>query len=583
MITAEQARKELRIRKAKREQARRSVFHFLKYTFQKYTKENWHHKLISRYYQDAVERKRRRVMVMVPSRHMKTENMERAYAWAYGRDSDERIMHCAATVRRARKTSINVKRNVKDRRFTDVWPNFLKEGVGRTRTIRNKEVKEDQMAFWELGNETRGSFLASGVGGNITGDGYTIGSIDDPYPGSQEARSPTYAETIESWYFETFLDRQDEDNSSIILTMHRWGVKDLMAVILERDGIRSYNDHKPSEGCPEWNGREDGAWDVLCLPRMMDAEAYPWKHPDDHREEGDLLWPERFGMKHAEELMRSPQIWAAKQQQRPKPEGGNIINRKHFTTVKPNQVPTGGKFARLWDLAATDKLDGKRNNPDFTAGGLVQYVEGKLYIWHVAACQQSPLKRHKTILRNAKQDRHDFGDLVLNTWEEEGGASGKDVTVTYKHLLKDYLRQPTRVGKSKEFYVRILSNKAETGDVYIVDYRHWIHEKHDNLTFMDEAELFPSPIYHDDRIDAVAKACWVVSGGSIEDLESPDRDHKPVQPKSTMDQVEEAIIKGLIPPKVENLKGILEAIADKYVNEGDADKADLFLDEVDKL
>ena len=36
-------------------------------------------------------------------------------------------------------------------------------------------------------------------------------------------------------------------------------------------------------------------------------------------------------------------------------------------------------------------------------------------------------------------------------------------------------------------------------------------------------------------------------------------------------------------PKIEGLAIILESIADKYAGEGDAEKADLFLDEVDKL
>lgn len=175
MISPEQAQKELRRREARREQARRSVFHFLKYTFRHYKWENWHHKVVADFYKSLIERKITRGIVMLPPRHSKTEGCERAISWAYGKTHynddgtikrlgcNEKVIHCSSTINRARKTSVNVKRIVRDNLFLEVFPNFMRDGVSRTRVIKGRDVKEDQNTFWELGSGTRGSFLAAGT------------------------------------------------------------------------------------------------------------------------------------------------------------------------------------------------------------------------------------------------------------------------------------------------------------------------------------------------------------------------------------------------------------------------------------
>lgn len=580
-LSPEQAKLILRGRKARREKARRNILDFIKYTFKTYADENWHHHLITRHYQKAISGEIKRLMIFVGPRHGKTEMLERSMSWAYGHNPDLKIIGCAYGSKRATDSSKKINENIKDPKFYEVFHEHKGSEFFKTGST-------DQQSQWSLGGGYRGGYLAAGVNGPIVGFGGKILIVDDPVKTRQDAESPIYQQATKEWYFGTLLNRQDDKDSTIIIINTRWNTKDLCGCILEIEGIKSYNGHKPSKGCPEWNGQQDGKWDILCLPTEMDEEGMLWKHPDDPRGVGDALWPQKFPSSFLEQFKGVKHDWYSLYQGRPKTKGGNLINGKWLTdnTVKPEQVPVGGKRVRFADLAATEKkvgAKGKINDPDFTASGHVQYVDGKFYIWHVSACQKSPLARDKDLLAHAKKDKHDFGDKVLITWEEEGGASGKDVTEKYKILFKDFLRQPTRVGKSKKFYVDLFANKAETGDVYIVDYRGWIQEKHDNNTFIDECEMFPSPLCHDDRIDAVAKACFVASGGAIEELGSPDVMERPKEDKSIMEQVEEAVLNKTELPGVEGVERILEAIADKYVNEGDAEKADLFLDEVDKI
>ena len=76
MISILDAKKERRVRYAKREKARRNILDFTKYTFKQYKHENWHHELIARHYQQAICKSLRRLMIFLPPRHMKTEMLE---------------------------------------------------------------------------------------------------------------------------------------------------------------------------------------------------------------------------------------------------------------------------------------------------------------------------------------------------------------------------------------------------------------------------------------------------------------------------------------------------------------------------
>lgn len=495
MLTREEILKHIRIEKAKRILARRRLFDFTKYTFKAYRNENWHHKLISQFVQSAIDKNIRRAMIFAPPRHMKTENMQRAFSYAFGKNYDLKLMLCAYGADKAYKISNHIKQNIEESVFKLIFPDF--PGIAGVNQVKN----------WSLGNGHRGESIAAGVGGPITGEGFNLGYIDDPVKSREEAESPTYQDKIFDWYEGTFLNRQDEADAVILITNTRWNRKDLCGKILEADGIATYNGHFPGKGCPEWNGSYDGIWHILCLPAIMDEEAYPWKHEDDPRELDDALWPQRFPVEFLEQFQKNKYNWASLYQQRPKPKGGNLIDGKWFEIV--DKMPPGAKIVRFWDFAGTPKEERKKNDPDFTAGGLVGVKDNILYICDVQASRDTPLNIEKMVKQTAVLDDIEYGK-VEQYWEEEGGAGGKHITDHYNTLLSAHWRKPYRVGKNKEFYIDLLANKAEAGEVKLVSGK-WVSEKHDGNTFIDEAEEFPKG-RHDDRIDAVSKACYILTG-----------------------------------------------------------------------
>ncbi len=545
---------------------------------------------------------------MLPPRHSKTEGCERAMSWAYGKThynedgtikrlgSDEKIIHCSSTMTRARKSSVNVKRTVRDNLFTEVFPKFLREGISRTRTIKGRDVKEDQNTFWELGSGTRGSFLAAGTNTSIMGEGFTIGNIDDPTGTAQDAESPVIQDAEEDWFTGTFMDRQDDEDSVIMLTMQRWGTKDMIARRLLNEGMASYNTHVPQEGVPEWNGMPDGEWHVLCLPRLMDEEAMEWKHPDDPRELGEVLWPQRYSKKMALKFIKNlpRHIWESKHQQRPKTRGGNLINRAWFKDPLED-FPRGGRLIRLWDLASTPKEERKKNNPDFTAGALLTYFQGMVYIIDLVATQIATKAKYDLIKQTAVMDDAMYGS-VMQVWEQEGGSSGVDTTVTLNELLDAHLRAPMQVRKNKNFYIELFANKAETGNVRVIK-GPWLHRKRDNHTFFESAEAFPSSLVHDDDIDAVAKSCFLLTAGVINEetgeLEEQAEYRAPgpdpeAEKQDDFQQFESLLLKKK-PINTDDIKDFrqalftLEKIHLKYLDKGDSDMVEYILDEMDRV
>lgn len=478
---------------------RSNLYDFVRATFRKYSRPNWHHELICDVLQRAVEKKILRLMLFVPPRHMKSENLERALAFSFGKNMDSKAMVCGYGDMKSRKISRNVKSIVKEETFSEIFPMFKDNTIFKDCA--------DTQDYWELGGGNRGSFLSAGVGSAITGEGFNIAAIDDPHKNRAEADSITYQENIYDWYTSTFLTRQDEVDSVVIIVSTRWHPKDLCGRILEAEGIDTYNTCLPADGCPDWNGQLTGKWTVINLPAVMEYEFNKWRHPLDKREVGEALWPGRFPLEHLEQFQKVKYDWQALFQGMPKQKEGAVI--KSSWLIPATKVPSiYAKYIRFWDLAGTPKEAKKHNDPDFTAGVLCAQFEGVYYIVDIVTARDTPAQVEKLMARTAKKDAIMYEDIT-QIWEEEGGASGKKVTEHYLQLFAAYKRRPFRSEKAKMFYLDMMANKAETGDINYIK-SPWNHDVCDGNTFFDELNAFPRG-NHDDRIDAAAKGIYILA------------------------------------------------------------------------
>src|SRR5690606_11015979 len=76
------------------------------------------------------------------------------------------------------------------------------------------------------GSSVRGGMVTAGVGGSLTGKGFSLGIIDDPFKGSDDANSPAQRQRVWDWYRSVFYTRR-APGASIVLINTRWHELDL--------------------------------------------------------------------------------------------------------------------------------------------------------------------------------------------------------------------------------------------------------------------------------------------------------------------------------------------------------------------
>ena len=134
--------------------------------------------------------------------------------------------------------------------------------AGKSRTIVESEeyrrifkditTRQDSRAadHWKISGH-RGSVLAAGVDGPVTGNGCLLGIIDDPFENWKEAQSLNTRNAVWDWWRGTFRTRVWE-GGAIILIMTRWHEDDLAGRLLLD---------------------QPGRWKVLRLAALAETQA----------------------------------------------------------------------------------------------------------------------------------------------------------------------------------------------------------------------------------------------------------------------------------------------------------------------
>ncbi|WP_055693727.1 terminase large subunit domain-containing protein [Streptomyces prasinopilosus] len=224
------------------------------------------------------------------------------------------------------------------------------------------------------GSSVRGGMVTAGVGGSLTGKGFSLGIIDDPFKGSDDSNSPAQRNRVWDWYQSVFYTRR-APGASIVLINTRWNEDDLSGRILATE--------------PE-------NWTLIDLPALALSDDDPLG-----RQPGQALWPDQYD---EEELARTrravgERVWWALYQQQPRPLEGGVWQWAWITTNRCSTVAFQGvDLTRI--LVAIDPSGGAGTANDET--GIVaagRTAEGELYLladrsgrhganaWGVEACQ----------------------------------------------------------------------------------------------------------------------------------------------------------------------------------------------------
>jgi len=447
-----------------RREARRNFAAFVAYNNHKY-QFNWHHKIIADKLQAFAEGKIKRLMILAPPRHGKSELTSRALpAYAFGKNPDLRIIACSYSADLASDMNADVQRYMTSDEYAQVFPETT---LNKKSAVTMLQPKRNSTRF-DIVNHT-GYYVSAGVGGPITGKGADRAIIDDPVKNKEEAFSPVYREKVWQWYTSTFYTRL-EGSGGICIIMTPWHEDDLAGRLL-----------KQMKEDPDAD-----QWDVVRLPAIKGAEMVDY----DPRQPGEALWPGKYTL---EDLSRIRTIiqshFQALYQLRPSAEEGNIIKKDWFPRYTPADVRTTTVNFYL-DTAYTDNKKNDRTAilAYFTSGRHM-YVKSCRAVW----------KNFPDLIKFLKSYVIEQGYTGASRIYIEPKASGKSVAQQLKaetnlNIIED--KAPT---DSKETRVRANTPIMEAGRVLLPEDALWVDE------FLAELTTFPNAA-HDDQVDALIGA-----------------------------------------------------------------------------
>lgn len=449
--------------------ARRRLLNFTEYTYPSYRAEAAH-ALIAGHLDRVVNGETTRLMIFAPPQHGKSELASvRLPAFWLGRRPDDPVILSSYAAAPAESKSRQARQIVESDDYATLFPDTATQQDSRA------------VNLWQIAGR-RGSMIAAGVGGPITGHGALLGIIDDPFENWEQAQSAVMREKVWEWYRTTFRTRIWE-GGAIVLVMTRWHEDDLAGRILAEQA-------------------ED--WVVVRLPAVAETQEVRDRRSVDMglaiglpdplgRDAGEPLCPLRFSLAELQRLQRDvgSTAWNAEYQGSPTAPEGNRFKRHWFEIV--NAVAVEADRVRYWDKAGTE--DGGM----FTAGALIARTSPGLYfVEDVVRGQWSALEREQIIKQTAEFDAHRYANRVQIWVEQEPGSGGKESAQATVRMLAGYPVHAETVSGDKAVRAEPLRAQCEAHNVKLIR-GPWNH------AYLEELASFPNGKYKD-QVDASSGA-----------------------------------------------------------------------------
>lgn len=403
----------------------------------------------------------------------------------------------------AHKQDLAIRDNIKCRRliqsqwYQDRWPIVLMgDQNAKTKFENDKTGFREAMAFTSM-TGSRGDRVI----------------LDDPLSVDDANSDPALA-AAESSFREALPTRVNNDDSAIVVIMQRLHEKDPSGIILS----------------------EKLEYEHLCLP-MEYEKARSCRtsigFTDPRKEEGELMFPERFSPATVKTLKKTlgEMAYAGQMQQRPAPAGGGILKTKHFQLWPTSwKLPAFEYVVQSYDGAYDDDATSDNDPSACTVWGIFEErgIRG-------------------AILLDAWDDHlgyPDFRKKVLADWhslygktDERKGKKADAILVENKSsgisILQDLRRAkipavPYNPGKmSKVARAHAVSAVHEMDNIYILEsnkepgtFITWARK------FVLEVESFPNA-EHDDYVDTYTQALTFLRDGG--QLEMPETDEDEIE------------------------------------------------------
>tara|TARA_R100000479_G_scaffold171746_2_gene115579 strand:+ start:1217 stop:2698 length:1482 start_codon:yes stop_codon:yes gene_type:complete len=426
-----------------------------------------HHKILADKLNRVSQGKCKRLMVMLPPRHSKSEFASTYFpAWMMGLNPALKIIQATHTAELAVRFGRRVRNIIDSEEYQNVFPNI--------------SLSADNKSAGRWTTDDGGEAFYSGVGGAITGRGADLLIIDDPHS-EQDAMSPTAMESAWEWY--TSGPRQRlQPGGTIVLVMTRWSSKDLAGRLLKRQS--------------EENADQ---WEVVEFPAIMPESDEP-------------LWAEFWKKEELLSVKASLPIskWNAQWMQNPTAESGSIVKREWWQKWEQDDIPACHTVIQSYDTAFS-----KKETADYSA----------ITTWGIFDPEDGT--EQAIILLDANRYRVDFPELKKIALEEykywepdivliEAKASGTPLTHELRKMgipVQSY--SPSR-GQDKIARMNSVSPMFESGMI-------WATDDQFAEEVIEEMASFPFG-EHDDFCDSSTMALMRVRQGGFIQLKSDYED-----------------------------------------------------------
>lgn len=401
----------------------------------------------------------RPVLVLgAPPQHGKSDMVSRYFpAYVFGRLPELRVAGLSYGSDLASDMNRDVQRIMMGPEYQKLFPG---SSLNAKRVVTVEvEAKRNSETFEIVGH--KGSYVAQGVGGPLTGKRVDLGIIDDPIKNSKEALSPTIKEAVWKWYASTFLTRLSKNSGQIIMAT-RWATDDLSGRIIES------------------NPRAK----VMAFKAINDkGEALvPDLHPVDKLLETKAIVGEYF--------------WSAMYQQSPTVLGGDVIRGAWFGRYTQPPVI---KYRKI--IADTAMKTAERNDYSvFECWGLGE--DGRIYLLDLVRGKwEAPELRRRAIdlWNKHKPSSPATGTLRQMLVEDKASGTGliQDLRTNAQIPIKG-------IERTKDKLTRVMDvvSFIESGYVMIPEEAPWVSD------FIAECESFTADDSHahDDQIDPMCDA-----------------------------------------------------------------------------
>lgn len=253
--------------------------------------------------------------------------------WVWLKNPGEQFLCTSYSEKLAVRDNVRSRRLIKSKWFQNRWGDRI-------------TLAEDQDTKLRVDNMQGGYRVVAGVGGTVLGEGGNYIICDDinaPNDGSEAALENSLD------FFTNVLPTRFNDfkTGRMIVVQQRLSEKDVSGYIISNQGDEFVKLILPMEF-------EEDRRCVTVPVKSTNGE----KWTDWRTEEGDILWPERFGKNELKSLKRAlgtEYAIAGQLQQRPAPAEGGMIKRAWFQPWKSDEPPAIRFIIQAWDTAMSTK------------------------------------------------------------------------------------------------------------------------------------------------------------------------------------------------------------------------------------